>query len=276
MQSNFPKVIPCAIYVPGRRVLQLVINYKNTSDALAKIVSKIAEHNINILSGFIIAEPSKDVGVLTFFLDFTDSNLDSKEVVEELKALDIVLDARVIVRKFGEIAVDGTTYTTIFLGERVVMLSVDGIGAMFDWLDQTFQTGGHAILYQMGEQAGRTNIKELRETYGLRGRDLIEAFLALRTAAGWFDYEIVEYDEEALKFVIRLHGNFECTPFVNKRDRPMGHLMRGLLAGAFGESYGREFSIREVKCIAKGDDYCEFVITSVTRKENEEEGGEGL
>ena len=60
--------------------------------------------------------------------------------------------------------------------------------------------------------------------------------------------------------MIRLYGNFECTPFKGKRDRPMSHLIRGGLAGVFREAYGREFMVREVKCIAKGDEYCEFVI----------------
>ena len=60
----------------------------------------------------------------------------------------------------------------------------------------------------------------------------------------------------SLRFVIRLHGNFECTPFIGTRDRPVSHLIRGALAG-------REFRVREVKCIAKGDEYCEFIIEPV-------------
>ena len=74
---------------------------------------------------------------------------------------------------------------------------------------------------------------------------------------------ILECDEENLRFVIRLHRNFECAPFKGKRDRPTSHLIRGALAGVFKEAYGREFKVREVKCIAKGDEYCEFVIEPV-------------
>ena len=55
---------------------------------------------------------------------------------------------------------------------------------------------------------------------------------------------------------MRLHGNFECTPFIGTRDRPVSHLIRGALAG-------KEFRVREVKCIAKGDEYCEFIIEPV-------------
>jgi len=216
-----------------------------------------------MLSGMIIAEPGGETAVLTLFLDLTDSRLRAREFVDELKALDVVLDAEVIVRRFGDIAINGTTYTTLFLGKRIVMLDVDDVGAMFNWLDKTFGSGGHAILFDMGKAAGRESAKKLRESYGLKGCNLIEAFLALHIAAGWFGYEVVECDEEKLRFVIRLHGNFECTPFIGKRNRPMSHLIRGGLAGVFREAYGRDFRVREVKCIAKGDEYCEFIIEPV-------------
>ena len=266
--SNRPRIIPCAIYAPGKRITQLVIEGKNVPGVLAKIASKIAEHKVNILSGMMTAEPGKDTGILTLFLDLTDSKLKPEELVEELKALDVVLDAEVIAKKFGDIAIDGTTYTTLFLGKRIVMLDVDDVGAMFNWLDKTFGSGGHAILFDMGETAGRESAKKLRESYGLKGCDLIEAFLALHVAAGWFSYEVVECNEEELRFVIRLHGNFECTPFIGKRDRPMSHLIRGGLAGVFKEAYGRDFRVREVKCIAKGDEYCEFVVELADPRSN--------
>jgi len=237
-----------------------VIEGKNVPGVLAKIASKIAEHKINVLSGMITAEPGEETAVLTLFLDLTDSKLKPKELVEELKALDVVLDVEVIVKKFGDIVIDGTTYTILFLGKRIVMLDVDDVGAMFGWLDKTFGSGGHAILFDMGEATGRESAKKLKDSYGLKGCDLIEAFLALHIAAGWFGYEVVECDEEELRFVIRLHGNFECTPFIGKKDRPASHLIRGALVGVFKEAYGRKFKVREVKCVAKGDEYCEFII----------------
>ena len=254
-----PRVIPCAIYAPGRAVSQLVIVGKNVPGVLAKIAARIAENGINILSGLVTAEPGEDTGMLTLFLDFTNATCGPEELAEELRAMDVVLEAGVVARRFGDIAIDGTTHTTMFLGERVVMLSVDDLGAMFDWLDRNLQTGGHVLLFEMGKAASRADVRELRETYGLEGRDLLEAFLALRIAAGWFSYEVVEYDEEAMRFVVRLYGSFECAFFAG-RGRSMGHLVRGILAGAFGEVYGREFRVREVKCVAKGDECCEFVV----------------
>mgnify|MGYP000377272517 CR=1 FL=1 len=255
-----PRIIPCAIYAPGRIISQLVIKGKNAPGVLAKIASKIAEHGINILSGLITAEPGAETGVLVLFLDLTGSKLSTEKLVEELKSLDVVIDAKITAKRFKDITIDGTSYETFFLGKRIVMLDVNDVGTMLSWLDETFGTGGHAILFEMGEAAGKAAAERLRKIYGLEGRDLVETFLALHTAAGWFDYEIVEYDEEALKFVIRLFGNFECVSFADRRKKPMSHLVRGALTGVFSEAYRANLRATEVKCVAEGDTCCEFVI----------------
>ena len=231
-----------------RSVSQLVIKCKDVISALAEIASKMAKHDINILSGSIITEPDEEIGVVTMFLDLTGLSITVDQIVKELRALDMVLDVRVVAREFSGAIVNMGTYVTTYLSR------------MFNWLDEAFGTGGHAILFNMGEHAVRPIVKELKER-GLRGRELIEAFLVTNTIIGFYRYEIVEYDEEKLKFVIRLYENFECKFFMGKKDKPMGHMTRGALTAIFNEVYGKVFEVREVKCIAKGDEYCEFIIS---------------
>jgi len=259
--SQRPRVVPCAIYAPGREITQLVIEGRNVPGTLATIASRMTEFGINILSGLITAEPGRETGTLILFLDLTNTGLSAAELTEDLRSLDVVADVKETVKKLGDIAINGTTHTTLFLKERTIMLDVDDMGAMFEWFDRTFGTGAHAILFDMGKQAGRSEAQRLEREYGLKGREIVEAFLALRSAAGWFGYEVVSYDEEKLVSVIRLYDNFECVPFVGKRDRPMSHLVRGGLAGLFSGVYKRDFKVEEVKCVAKGDRYCEFVLT---------------
>ena len=260
MAVKRPRLVPCAIYAPGREVTQLAIDGRNVPGTLAKVASKLAELGVNILSGFVMAEPGKETGHMVFFLDITDSSLPEEELAREIEKLDAVVKVDVTVEKIGDMAINGTTHETIFLDERTILLDVDDVGTMFGWFDRTFGTGAHAILFDMGEQAGRLAAQKLVETYKLEGRDAIEAFLALHRAAGWFGYEVVEYDEANLEFVIRLYDNFECVPFKGKKDRPMSHLVRGGLAGVFSGIYGRDFEVKEVRCLAQGDPFCEFVI----------------
>lgn len=246
MSEHLP-IVPWGVRIKDRPISQLVIKCRSEADALAKIASKMAEHNIDIVSGTIITEPDIGIGVITMFLDFTSSNINIDHIVDELKALDVVLDVKIAAREFSGIIADMGTYVATYLCR------------MLNWLDKVFGTGGHAILFDMGEEAVKPIVKELKSR-GFKGRQLVESFLATNSIMGFYSYEIVEYDEENLKFVIRLYRNFECKSFTGKKDHPMSHLVRGALTAVFSETYGRRFEVKEVKCIAKGDEYCEFVI----------------
>jgi len=254
------RAMPCAIHAPGREVTQFVVEGRNVPGTLATIASKLAQLGINILSGLIVAEPGRETGHIVLFLDMTGTGLTEAELLERLRKLDVVVDAEITAKKIGDMAINGTTHRTLFMGERAVLFDVDDIGVMFGWFDENFGSGAHAILFDMGKQAGKTAAEKLMNDYGLRGRDVVEAFLALHEAAGWFDYEVVKYDEGALEFVIRLYDNFECVPFKGKKDRPVSHLVRGELAGLFSSLFKRDFKVDEVMCLAKGDPYCEFTI----------------
>jgi len=237
----------------------LAITVENVPGALAEVSSKMAEHNVNLLTGLLMAEPEAPSGTIIVFLDLTKADVDLAGLISELKDLDVVLDVEETVKKIGDMAVDGTTNATTFLGERVVILDIEDIGAMLGWLIKTFSSGGNAILFDMGKKAGSSAARKLRESYGLSGRELVETFLSLQVAAGWFNYE-VSLDEEGTISSIRLYENFECLPLSRRSKKPVSQLVRGALAGVLEEAYGRRFDVVEVKCLAKGDEYCEFVV----------------
>ncbi len=259
---NYPRIVPCAIYAPGRNISQIAIKVDNVPGALAEVASKMTKHGINILSGLLMAEPGGEHGIIVLFLDFTNSSITVGDLVEELRSLPMVRNADMVVRQVGHMAIDGTTYLTTFLGDRVVVLDVMDMGAMFNWLIDTFGTGGRAILFDMGLRAGARAAKKLKEDYGLSGRELVETFLALHVAAGWFDYEITRYDEAERTFTIKLFENFECLSLRGHqpRDRPTSVLVKGVLTGIFRAAYGSDLVVDETLCIAKGDDYCEFSV----------------
>ena len=257
--AEYPRIIPCAIYAPSRDISQIAIITNNVPGALAEIAFKMAEYGVNVLSGLIMAEPGTEVGTVIMFIDLTDASITLERLLDELRKLDVVLKADVVVRKIGQMAVDGTTHTTTFLGRRVVILDVDDVGSMFKWLVETFSSGGRAILFDMGERAGASAAERLKNLYGLSGRELFETFLALHAAAGWFNYELIEYNEDTVR--LRLYENFECMPMAGKLDRPTSHLVRGAIAGVLHRAQGREFDVVEVKCLAKGDAWCEFLAT---------------
>lgn len=257
---DYPRIIPCAVHAPGRNISQVVILTNDLLSALSDVAAKLAVHHVGVLSGLIAAEPGMKMNVISLFIDLTNSDTPLKKLLEELRSLRPVINVEEAVRKVRQMAINGATHMTTFLGKRVVIMDVEGVGAMLTWLVELFGTGGQAILFDMGLRAGRSMARTLRDAYGLEGRDLVETFLALHVAAGWFRYVVIDYDEGTPRFVVRLYENFECSAFKG-RGKPSGHMTRGVLAGVFGETYGCDFAVQELKCLAQEDPYCEFVIT---------------
>ena len=254
------KRIPWAIYAPGRHISQLALEVVNRPGAMAAIAKLMGDLGINILSGCVWAEPGEERARWVFFVDLTGTGVGPDELAKRLRSLDVVSEAMVVEHRVGELAVDTYSFPIVFLTRRAVLLDVAGVAAMLDWIDRTFGSGGHAILFDMGHEAGRAITGALVAKFGLSKRSAFEAFMALCTAMGYFKYEITSFDPEERRATIRLYSSFECEPFRGRDNRPRSHLVRGMVAGALEVALGGPVSVREVKCVAKGDDYCEFVI----------------
>ncbi|HDJ26541.1 MAG TPA: ACT domain-containing protein [Candidatus Bathyarchaeota archaeon] len=255
----FARKIPCAVFAPGRSTCLLALKVVNRPGALAAMSKLMAEHGINILSGLICAEPEEGEATWVSFMDLTNTGLSPEDLVEELKNLDVVLDAEAVGLRVGDLMIDTFSFPTTFLTRRVVLFDLDGVAAMLGWVDEALETGGHVILYEMGHQAGKTVVKSFKEKFGLSGQTAFEALLAFGTAMGWFRYEVASLDPSSPRAIVRLFDSFECSPFAGS-NRPRSHLLRGFLAGAFEEAFGVEAIAREGLCKAKGDEFCEFTI----------------
>ena len=105
--------------------------------------------------------------------------------------------------------------------------------------------------------------------------DKIKALVAFENALGWAKVEFVSLDP-GKKLVLRSQGGYEAEGFktlyepkTGKANSGVCHMLAGVTAGfmdlIYGGGIGPEnlgtFQVVETKCIAKGDEYCEFVAT---------------
>ena len=75
--------------------------------------------------------------------------------------------------------------------------------------------------------------------------------------------KVVDLYMELAKGKVIVYDSFECELFRGS-DRPRSNLVRGMIAGWATELFKRKVSVKEVKCIAKDDPYCEFVIEATS------------
>ena len=260
MEELIEKRIPWVVYAPSRRTSQLALEVVNKPGVMARIAKLMGDLGVNILSGIIWAEPGEEKASWVFFVDLTDASIGADELAEKLRELDVVLRADVVEHRIGDLAVDTCSFPVMLLARRMVLLDVAGLAAMLDWLDRTFETGGHAILFDMGLEAGKSIARGLERRFGLFGRQAFETFLAMCTAMGFFTYELVGFDAESRQAIVHLFHSFECEPFRERGERrTRSHLLRGMVAGALETVFGCPMMVRETRCVARGDGYCEFV-----------------
>lgn len=253
-----PHELPCGIIAPNKKLAQFCFTLKNVPGALAKIASEMARWHINILSGHMTALPDEEFGYATFFADLTDLTVDTGALIEKLRSLDVVEDVYMVEPEIPTMIVDVVHFPLKFLGEDSVIIDLRMVGHMFNRLFEVFETGASVILYEMGYRAGKAAADAILKS-GLEGLDAFKAIMALSIARGWCVPELIEWDEREPRLVIRLWDNFECKPIAGQRNRPNSHLVRGLIAGILEGLTGKKVKVKETKCIAKGDDYCEFI-----------------
>ncbi len=74
--------------------------------------------------------------------------------------------------------------------------------------------------------------------------------------------DIVCFDTDNHHYIARIRNTFVAAYYRNngiKAKEPVCHFIAGVVGGVVSELVGEEIVVRETKCEAMGDDYCEFV-----------------
>ncbi len=251
------------IYSPERRLIEFQVEMKNIKGALSKVSNIIAKLGINICSGFITAYPEKPDALFSFIADITNVNITTEQVVEKLKKLDIVLKVSFYEPKIKGFMIDNLHFPILVLGERSLTFRIESIGRMFKRLYEIFGSGASFIIYQMGLALGGEKVERLRSKYNMSDEEILSIILNERIAKGWGIPELIDFSKIESRAIIRVYELFECLPFKGKEKEAKSYFFKGYLEGVLAKIFGKEVKISEEKCIAKGDDYCEFTYCSL-------------
>jgi len=257
--ARYPKDILCALYSPGRRIVEFNIKKKNIPRALAKIANAMEKMNIDILSGFLTVIPDEVYSIWCFFADITDVNLKIEEVVEEIKKIDVVSEVYFTEPQFDGLIIDDIHFPLQVLNERSITFRVDSIVSMFNRIYQIFGSGGKVIIFEMGVEAGENKAKKIYERYGMKGLKAFELILAERIAKGWGLPEINKFDLEKKECIVQVKELFECSSSVIKEESG-SQFFRGYLTGILSQIFEKKVLAEETECMAKGDPRCTFHI----------------
>ncbi|MEM2275855.1 MAG: V4R domain-containing protein [Thermoproteota archaeon] len=254
--KSIPKDILCKAYLPQARLGELYVRAKRKS--LKHIVDLFHNKNVIELSGFINLDLERDEIIKGILIDVSRSNGSLAEIVEDIESIDGVLEVKFSDNVLNGLIIDELFFPLTVGGERSFTLRVESFGAILKRLYEKFGTGAAVILYEMGLGMGESKFKSVVNRYHVDKQTAVKIILAERSAKGWCITRLEELNTRGA--IVLAQDLFECMPFRDKQDKPISQLFRGYLTGIFQQLYGRNVSVTETECIAKGDNACKFVI----------------
>ncbi len=117
--------------------------------------------------------------------------------------------------------------------------------------------GAAVLFYEAGKKAGLRWISRFNREWNLKDKTFIEAVQNFYAELGWGRFSVEENNKNEL--VVRVGNSFTARGYGNS-EKPVCHFLRGYNAGIAEVLKGKGIDAEEVKCAAKGDDCCEFVM----------------
>ena len=121
--------------------------------------------------------------------------------------------------------------------------------------------GAAVIFYEAGKKAVLVSVKRIEEEWKLEGEELIRGLEEFYAEVGFGKFIIGKAKAER-ELIIKVENSFIAKEY-GKSDVPVCHFIRGYCAGIGEALTNQEMDAEEVKCVACGDDHCEFVVKPV-------------
>jgi len=241
----------------GRKILEISVLAENVPGRIAEISKLLAERGVNILWGVHHASKDPSAAWWCFFVD--GEGVEEADLRRLISGVEGVRDVVVSRANLGDMVVDVHHGIQLLGPDAVVEMRAGWLRTIFREAYKRWGDDGRRMVEFLGTYGGRRSYSEWRRRFGLEGRELAEAALSVMVVLGWIERgEIVELDPERASARVKAWNSFESG---EPSDVPICHFLRGVLVGFFSEMFGEACFGREVACMAKGDPYCEFVIS---------------
>lgn len=99
--------------------------------------------------------------------------------------------------------------------------------------------------------------EEISRKYKLKQMELAKWLVNTGNVSGWGKIKFTAEDDSSKMFIIEVRNGISQNI---KSNVPVDHFLRGQIAGGASSAFDIEFDCIERKCVAVGDDCCEFVV----------------
>jgi len=249
----------------GVHVYGLLIIIEGFMKRIEEVLRRISGVVSNIY--FVNYHPlPNDKSRLIVYFDVKDPKV-IDEMVSDILRLGFVEDVKVLKPKIPGLLIDTESFPLrMGVKQRAIVFGDIIYRGLLRESRRRFGSTAEAFLFYLGlfsgEEAARSDM-ELAFQLNIRDPVLVFSTITapLMKALGYCSIEIVKIEPENTS-IIRVYDSFECE-IGKPSDKPFSHFLRGFIAGLFSGLFKQKYTVKETKCIAKGDPYCEFIITRV-------------
>ncbi len=269
-----PQSMFSMLYMPGRNlaILNIEVPLRPSIKDIVSVLEELDKHGVTLLRSLYHEEYVQGVkrAYICVVCDLTSSKSSIDELASTISRMSSVKSVEVVKPGPPGFIVDENHYPLVVVDERALIFRKEMMDVMLLGIRQKWGATGQVFLYYLGYEGGVGAAKFYKRVSDLPPSEAVKAALKVAAAHGLGRFELVTLDLEKPYIVVRAYELFECIPVKGKRDEPFSEFYRGLLSGTFSELLGIKLRAEETACIAKGDPYCEFVLT----KEKEEDTSE--
>jgi predicted hydrocarbon binding protein len=121
------------------------------------------------------------------------------------------------------------------------------------------QKVSNRIIKEAHITTGKHMVQIGKKMFGLKDELAFAFYFWIFSAAGWGALKELKFDKEKLSGMATWADYGDTTPCKDETC-PIHVNMAGMIAGAAEEAFGKPFEADETKCVAQGNQYCEFTF----------------
>jgi len=244
---------------PKKKYFLVSLHLENKPGALGNLADQLGIRGINILEGFFGGVTYGTKGNVGFFLESTNTRMDEGWLKDFLQSSVYASDVEVRTGVEGFL-VDSLNFPLTWnSGDRAVLMRVEGLRVMLDGVKKAHAGNGEEMIYQQGLTYGLAAWQNLFSIHRPKTKEGLEEMLRIYISTGWGKIELQELNTAQKHARLKVSEGFECTGL--STGKAQGYFFGGHIAGAMSSYFGSAVGAIEKKCISKGDEYCEYVIS---------------
>lgn len=225
---------------------------------LKKILDMFAEHEVSILQLNTSKTSDEKVLVLMFY-ELKDKEF-HKNIIDIIKnRIPYVEDVKVINEVMPGVIIDDVNFPVTVLNERAILLRKPLYKEMILYFKQKLGNIGNVYLYHVGYSWGKAAAESHIKLANGDIKKAIDIGSRFFNSMGFGRIKIKNFNIQLGRITIDVYDSFECEIVKEKgTKKPDSELVRGILSGWFSSLLGYKVIFKETKCIALGDEFCEF------------------